>query len=143
MADGLPPPPTRAEAESFAWTSWYQQLYSTITQVGAINWTVVSKAGSSLNDLADRNHVYLTGVLGTGSYHISSTEAGHVAALPDISGNAATATLASTGVLHSKAGDPVVADITAGTYAMYKNTSAGTVRLWVNDGGTLRSVALT
>ena len=38
--------------------------------------------------------------------------------------------------------DPTPSDITAGSAAMYKNTTTGIIRLWANDFGTMRSVAL-
>jgi hypothetical protein len=44
--------------------------------------------------------------------------------------------------LKSKAGAPTTTDIPAGQSAIYKNTTLGTVSLWVNDGGTMKSVTL-
>lgn len=38
---------------------------------------------------------------------------------------------------------PTTTDIPAGTWAVWKDTSGGTVKLYYNDGGTLKSVALT
>lgn len=43
----------------------------------------------------------------------------------------------------SKAGNPTILDIPNGSYAVWKNTSSGIVRLWVNDGDTLKSTPLT
>lgn len=43
----------------------------------------------------------------------------------------------------SKAGVPTTSDIASGQWAVYKDTSGGTVRLWANDGGTMKSVTLT
>lgn len=45
--------------------------------------------------------------------------------------------------MNSKASDPVAADIPSGFGAIYKNTTTNTVKLWVNDGGTFKSVTLT
>lgn len=45
--------------------------------------------------------------------------------------------------LNTKASDPVAADIPSGFGALYKNTTSGVVKLWVNDGGTFKSVTLT
>lgn len=39
--------------------------------------------------------------------------------------------------------DPTTSNIASGTYQVYKNTTSGTVKLWVNDGGTLKSLTLT
>ena len=43
----------------------------------------------------------------------------------------------------TKAGLPTTSDIANGTWAVYKDTSGGTVRLWTNDNGTMKSVTLT
>jgi len=42
-----------------------------------------------------------------------------------------------------KNGDPDETDIPDGFYGVYKNTSGGAIKLWVNDGGSFKSVALT
>lgn len=42
----------------------------------------------------------------------------------------------------SKAGSPTTTDLAAGRAGVYKDTTAGTVALWYNDGGTMKSVAL-
>lgn len=38
--------------------------------------------------------------------------------------------------------DPVAADINAGHASVWHNTTSGEVRLWVNIGGSLKSVEL-
>lgn len=45
--------------------------------------------------------------------------------------------------LGSMAGDPTGAELAAGKVRAWKNTTSGAVKLWANDGGTLKSVALT
>jgi hypothetical protein len=124
---GLPPPPTKAESGSFAWIDWYQKLSTYLNASGSVPWAVVDKAGSSLGDLQTRAHANLTAVAGTGSSHLSTTEAARV-------------TITMT--LQSKAGDPTTTDITASNWALYKNTTSGLVKLWVNDGGTMKSTLL-
>lgn len=42
----------------------------------------------------------------------------------------------------SAAADPTTSDIAAGEWAMYKNTTSGLLKLWANDGGTMKSVTL-
>lgn len=128
MAGGLPPPPTRAANGDFAWTSWYNQLYSLLSTTGSVSWDLINKAGSSVADLANRNHGLLSSILGTGSYHVAQNEATRLTAFYQ---------------MNTKAGVPVAADIPASQWAIYKNTSSGAVQLWVNDGGTLKSVTLT
>jgi len=43
----------------------------------------------------------------------------------------------------SKSGAPTASDIPAGFSKLYEDTAAGTIRLWANHGGTLKSVLLT
>jgi len=75
MAIGLPPPPTRADNGDFAWVAWYNQLYTLLSSTGAVAWSQVDKAGSSIADLQNKNHGLLTSILGSGQYHVSSAEA--------------------------------------------------------------------
>jgi hypothetical protein len=124
MASGLPPPPTRADSGDFAWVAWYNQLYQLLNTTGSVSWSLIDKAGSSIADLQNHAHNLLTGIDGHGTYHLSATEQARVA-----------------GVI-TKAGDPTTTDIAAGTWAIYKNTTSGAVKLWTNDGGTMKSVAL-
>lgn len=43
----------------------------------------------------------------------------------------------------TSSGAPTTADIPAGDTRVWKNTGAGTVRLYVNDGGSLKSALLS
>lgn len=45
--------------------------------------------------------------------------------------------------VQSLSGDPTTSDIAASKAAVYKNTTTGLVKLWTNDGGTMKSVLLT
>lgn len=81
MAATLPPPPVRAPDGSFAWVAWQQSLYALLSTTGSVAWSLIDKAGSSIADLQSKGHNLLTGVLGTGSYHLSSAEASTVATL--------------------------------------------------------------
>ena len=135
MSGGLPPPPTRAADGSFAWVAWYNQLYTLLSTSGAVSWALINKAGSSIGDLQNKAHSLLTGILGTGSYHISSAEATNVTALP------AAADIV-TQVVKTKVGAPTTSDIASGNWAIYKDTSLGTVKVYANDGGTIKSVPL-
>lgn len=90
MSNPLPPPPVRASSGDFAWVSWYQSLYAFLSTTGSVAWSLIDKAGSSINDLQAKGHNLLTGVLGTGQYHISSAEATTVTTLV---GNTYTPTL--------------------------------------------------
>jgi hypothetical protein len=124
---GLPPPPTRAGAGDFAWTAWYNQLYTLLNTQGSVSWNLVNKAGSSIADLQNKNHNLLTAIQGGASndyYHLTAADYGR-----------------TTGIL-SKAGDPTTSDVPSSKFAVYKNTSTGLVKLWANDGGTMKSVLL-
>jgi hypothetical protein len=125
MAAALAPFPQQASPGDFAWIQWMNQLQNLLNTTGAVDWSLVNKAGSSLGDLQQRDHSYLTSVLGTGSYHLSQSEQQKV-----------------TSIL-TKAGDPNTSDIGTSKWAIYKNTSSGAVKLWVNDAGTMKSVTLT
>lgn len=77
MASALPPPPTRAANGDFAWISWYNQLYALLSTSGAVSWSLVDKAGSSIADLQNKNHDLLTGLQGGTSgehYHLTAAE---------------------------------------------------------------------
>lgn len=43
----------------------------------------------------------------------------------------------------TKAGVPNGTDIPPGFFAIYKDTSGGTLKIYANDGGTIKSVTLT
>ena len=130
MASGLPPPPTRAANGDFAWTAWYNALYSLLSTTGSVAWGLVNKAGSSIADLQTKNHNLLTVMQGGTAneyYHLTSTEYTNL----------------TSKVFKTKAGLPTTTDIPAGQWAIYKDTSGGTLKLYANDGGTIKSVALT
>lgn len=77
MASGLPPPPTRAASGDFAWTAWYNELYKLLSTTGAVQWSQVNKAGSSIADLQNKNHNLLTPIQGGNSterYHLTQSE---------------------------------------------------------------------
>lgn len=127
MAGRPPPPPVKSEPGSFAWTTWYNNLYEFLINTGSVAWASVDKSGASLTDLPTRLHSSLQSVAGTGSSHLSTTEAARV-----------TATM----TMNSSASDPTTATITASNWAIYKNTTSGLVKLWVNDAGTMKSVLI-
>ena len=43
---------------------------------------------------------------------------------------------------YTSASDPTSTDITSGCFSVWKNSGTGTIKLWANDGGTMKSVAL-
>lgn len=128
VAQRLPPFPGDADAEDFVRVDWNNKLQVKTNSPSSVTWSNIDFSGSSLSNIVSRNHGLLTAILGTGAYHISASEAGRV-----------TATM----TIQSKASDPTTSDIPAGNWAIYKNTGSGAVKLWANDSGTMKSVALT
>ncbi|NBW14709.1 MAG: hypothetical protein EBR82_42595 [Caulobacteraceae bacterium] len=43
---------------------------------------------------------------------------------------------------YTAASDPTSTDIASGCFGVWKNSGTGTIKLWANDGGTMKSVAL-
>lgn len=43
---------------------------------------------------------------------------------------------------YTASSDPTSTDITSGCFSVWKNSGTGTIKLWANDGGTMKSVAL-
>jgi hypothetical protein len=129
MATKLPPSPVGMPPGHSFWNDWYEKI-RTIVNEGSISvlWANINFSGSNLTDLASRAHNNLQSLQGGTAgeyYHLTNTQ--HTRA---------------TSVI-SKAGLPTTSDIAAGQWAVYKDTSGGTVRLWTNDGGTMKSVTLT
>jgi hypothetical protein len=111
---------------SFAYQSWFQSLHDfLVVNSGTIAWASINFAGSSLTDLAARAHSQLQSIQGNGGYHLNATEQSRIAGYISI------------------AGDPTTSDIASGQWAVYKNTTSGVVKLWANNAGTMKSVALT
>lgn len=129
MAVILPPTPIGVPPGHSFWNDWYEKL-RTLINTGAISvlWSNINFAGSSLADLTTKDHNVLSSIQGGGvneQYHLTALDYATVTAIK------------------TKAGDPTTTDITASKWAIYKNTSSGNVRLWVNDGGTMKSVLLS
>ena len=57
--------------------------------------------------------------------------------------NAGTGSARSLEVsFYTSASDPTSTEITDGCFSVWKNSGTGTIKLWANDGGTMKSVAL-
>ena len=129
MASGLPPPPTKAADGSFAWVSWYNALYKMLSTTGSVAWALVNKAGSSIADLQVKGHDLLTGLQGGTlgeHYHLTAIEYTNISTVFNVL---------------TKAGVPTISDISTGHWAVYKDTSGGTIKIYVNDGGTIKASA--
>lgn len=44
---------------------------------------------------------------------------------------------------YAQSTDPGTAGVPSGTWSIWKNTTSGVVKLWVNDGGVMKSVTIT
>lgn len=131
MATQLPPPPIGADPTSWAQSDWYSKLVVYLTSTGAVPWALVDKAGANITDIPIRAHNSLQSLQGgTGGeyYHLTAAQ---------------YAAYVNPYTFVSQAADPTTAQIPAGRYAMYKNTTNNLLKLWANDGGTLKSVTLT
>jgi hypothetical protein len=129
MADLLPPTPVGVPPGHSFWNDWYERL-RTLVNTGTVSvlWNSINFAGSNITNIANRAHNNLQSVQGGTAgeyYHLTLTQQTRVAGFI------------------SAAVDPTTADIAAGQWALYKNTTSGLVKLWTNDGGTLKSVTLT
>ncbi len=138
MAVLLPPTPIGVPPGHSFWNDWYEKL-RVIVNTGSISvlWSNINFSGSSITDIASRAHNNLQSIQGgaAGEYnHITNAQTGRLLSATEYS--------RLTSVIN-KAGLPTTADISAGQWAVYKDTSGGTVRLWTNDSGTMKSVTLT
>ena len=46
-------------------------------------------------------------------------------------------------VFYAQTTDPGTTGVPSGTWSIWKNTTSGVVKLWVNDGGVMKSVTIT
>lgn len=72
----LPPPPINDKPGSFTWLEWYRQLRNYVSTSGSVPWYIINFSGSSLTDIADRQHSKLQDVQGGSAgeqYHITQT----------------------------------------------------------------------
>lgn len=162
MANALPPPPTKSPDGSYQWLDWYRQLQAYVSQGGSVPWNVIDFTGSDLADIQNRAHNSLTAIQGGGvgeHYHLtlaqwSALTAGPHNSLSGLQGGTINEYYHLTQSeyadyqagrlsMRTKATDPNSTDIPAGKAAVYKNTTSGLVKFWVNDGGTFKSVTLT
>ena len=129
MAVLLPPQPIGVPPDSGLWNDWYQKLRDLINN-GAVTvtWANINFTGSNITSIASRAHNNLQSIQGgTAGEYLHLTTAQHTRLTTFI----------------SQAANPTTAQIAAGTWAIYKNTTSSEVRLWANDGGTLKSVLLS
>lgn len=130
MADIIPPLPSGVPPGSSFWNRWAEELRRLVNDLAdnVVAWTGINFSGSSITDIQSRPHNNLQSFQGgaAGEYfHLTTVQHSRVT------------------TIQSKAGFPTTSDIANNQWAIYKDTSGGSLRLWANDGGTLRSVTLT
>lgn len=74
----LPPPPSSDPQGSFVWTEWFRKLQAYLVSTGSVPWNIIDKTGSSLSDLAIKNHDVLNSIGGLGTKHLAVTLEGSV-----------------------------------------------------------------
>ena len=133
MADILPPAPITEPPRSYAWIEWYKNLRFFINDTAQnLPWASVNKTGSSLSDIVTRLHNVLQSIQGGTTneyYHLTASEHSNVSSYRL--------------VMSSSTADLTTSDISAGQAKLHKNTTSGLVKLFVNDGGTIKSVTLS
>lgn len=130
MADILPPAPVNDPPSSYGWIDWYVKLVNFVNTQSNISWASINKAGSNLTDLVTRLHNDLQTVQGGAvgdRQHLTTVQLNAV-------GNLVTVTSTV---------DPTTSDIASGNGKLWKNTTSGQLKLWANDGGTMKSVLLS
>ena len=130
MADILPPAPVNDPPSSYGWIDWYVKLVSFVNSQSNISWASINKAGSNLTDIVTRLHNDLQTVQGGAvgdRQHLTTAQLNAV-------GNLVTVTSTV---------DPTTSDIASGNGKLWKNTTSGQLKLWANDGGTMKSVLLS
>lgn len=159
MAVILPPTPVGVPPGHSFWNDWYEKL-RTVVNSGAISvtWSNINFTGSTLSSIASRPHSSLQSIQGGGVgeyYHLTAAQhaalaVGNHNSLLSIQGGISTERYHMTAAQHGRATgvlslstDPTTAQVAASEWAIYKNTTSGTVKLWANDGGTMKSVLLT
>ena len=159
MAVILPPQPIGVPPDSGLWNDWYQKLRDLINN-GAVTvtWSNINFIGSNITSIVNRAHNNLQSIQGGTAgeyYHLTAAQYSALTAGPHnnlsgLQGGTTNQYYHLTQNQHTKltsfisqASDPTTSDISSGTWALYKNTTSGDLKLWANDGGTLKSVILT
>lgn len=134
MSSILPPSPQGVPPGHAFWNVWYEKLRKIVNDLAtSISWININFTGSKIEDIVSRDHNKLTTIQGGTAaeyYHLTNAEHTAIAGIGNL-------------VLYSSTIDPTTSDIAASTAKLYKNTTSSAVKLWVNDGGTLKSVTLT
>ena len=78
MPSSLPPAPiSTTDLNSYQWKDWFRKLQVYVTGVSSLLWSAIDFSGSSITDIADRQHndlQVLQGGLSGDYYHLSSID---------------------------------------------------------------------
>lgn len=81
-ANTLPPPPINDKPGSFTWLEWYRQLRNYVSTSGSVPWYILNFAGSTIEDIASRDHNKLQNLQGGNAgemYHLTQAQATQIA----------------------------------------------------------------
>lgn len=73
----LPPPPINDKPGSFTWMEWYRQLRNYVSTSGSVPWYILNFSGSSITDIASRDHNALQAIQGGSAgehYHLTQAQ---------------------------------------------------------------------
>lgn len=141
MSNLSPPPSRDPDVTGYAWQKWFssiQALLNPVASGGAILWSSISKLGSSLTDLATRNHSDLHNINTAAYTHLSSVNAGLLTGGTDtaLHFHSSDRSLANaSGTLLSAQFPALIGDVTttAGSLATLLSTVNGTVGTFGNS----------
>lgn len=161
MGTKLPPTPMGVPPGHSFWNDWYERLRDIVNATLVNHNDLQNIQGGSPTEryhLTFSQQTDLTDA-GDSALHFHSADRAranhtgtqdHNTTLSGFQGGAASERYHLTQTQHTRAtsflsaaADPTTTDIAAGEWAMYKNTTSGVLKLWANDGGTLKSVTLT
>jgi hypothetical protein len=104
-----PPPSQEPDKDTYVWVNWFNQLYTYLTLVGRLAWTVIDFTGSNITDIASRAHNDLTGQQGgstTERYHMTAAQHTAIGVAPVVTVvDAAADTTTFVGLWPSATGD--------------------------------------
>lgn len=139
MANKIPPVPVGSAPGSAFWNDWYEKLRNLINS-GTISqlWSSLDFTASNITDIVTRSHGSLQSFQGGSAgerYHLTAAEHTDVQNL--------STSLAAINDIFEQSGPPTITEIATDQWAIYRDTDDSSVRLWVNNSGTMISVLLS
>lgn len=147
MAQLIPPSPVGVPMGSSTWNQWLETVRQIINSGAAgVLWANINFAGSNITDLASRAHNNLQSMQGGAAgeyYHLTAAEYSRIPTSDQQGRFLSAGQYERVTSVIQLATDPTTTEIGTNQWAIYKNTTSGNVKLWANDGGTMKSVLLT